>query len=114
MKKFQLRESAAIRDNNPNEGDRKLVQDVIHDMASQAFAQLDTGRQKFNACDRSIRSAALPAFLPAAVGVDIHLQRLQTEGNFDPFLLARLDEAQTYNPLPLQLKMLYAKVIKKL
>ncbi len=114
MKKFQLREGAAVRDNNANENERKLVQDVIHDMASQAYAQLDAGRQKFNACDRSIRAAALPAFYPAGVSVDVYLQRLQKEANFDPFLMARLDAAQEFNPLPLQLRMLSAKFTKSL
>lgn len=114
MKKFQLREGAAVRDNNSNENERKMVQDVIHDMASQAYAQLDAGRQKFNACDRSIRAAALPAFYPAGVSVDVYLQRLQKEANFDPFLMARLEGAQEFNPLPLQLKMLSANFTKSL
>lgn len=114
MKKFQLREGVAVRDNNSNEAERKLVQDVIHDMASQAHAQLDAGRAKFNACDRSLRGKALPAFLPAGVSVPVFLQRLQTEANFDPFLMARLESAEQQNPLSLQLKMLGVQFTKTL
>lgn len=114
MKKFQLREGAAIRDNNPNEAERKLVQDAIHDMASQAFAQLDAGRNKFNSCDRAIRAAAIPVFLPAGVSVNLYLQRLQSDAHFDPFFMARIESSQQYNPLSLQWRMLTAKLMKSL
>lgn len=111
MKKFGLREGLAVKDNNPNADERKLVQDVVHDMASQAFAQLEAGKKKFNESDRSLRSSALPALL-SCIPAEMYLDRLNENGGFDPFLMDRLEQQNI--PLYMQMKLLYAKTMKKL
>ena len=88
------------------------MQDVVHDMASQAFAQLDAGKKVFQSIDdRKLRKKVILPLL-ASVPVELYLNRLQKEGHFDPFLMDRLDGQQT--PLSMQLRLLYAKTFSSL
>jgi phytoene/squalene synthetase len=103
--KFGLSDRTALHPPATPE-DRQLLQDTIHDVASQAFAHLDAGRKEFK--KSSQQSKAVHALLPA-VGVDLYLKRLQKH-DFDP--LAAALSAENVSPLKLQLGLWYSSTFK--
>lgn len=108
MQQFHLKENMAIRGPPTTPEEKKIFEDITHDMASQAHAHIAKGIENYQ---KSSNRNGIYALL-SCVNNKLFLDSLQ-QNNFDIYQTSTIfNEASS--PLPLQLKLLKATVMKSL
>jgi len=109
MQQFQLKENVAIRGPPNTVEEKKHLEDVTHDMASQAYAHINTGMKHFQQSPN--QSQGMYGLLSSA-NSQLYLQSLENH-QFDVYQTATVFN-EISSPLPLQWKLLKATVMKSL
>lgn len=108
MQQFQLKENVAIRGPPTTPEEKKIFEDIAHDMASQAHAHISKGIENYQ---KSSHRQGIYALL-SCVNNKLFLDQLQ-QHQFDLYQTSTIFN-ETSSPLPLQLKLLKATVMKSL
>jgi len=109
LQQFQMKENTAIRGPPTTPEEKKQFEDITHDMASQAYAHINTGKQQLMKSPH--RSQGIYGLL-TCINNELFLDTLQTQ-QFDIYQTCTLFN-ESSSPLSLQLKLLKATVMKSL
>lgn len=102
MQQFSVTERVIFKGVDQTEEERELINNISHDIASQAFAHMKAAREQFAKATRADRRKTIKALL-SATDCNLYMEELE-KYSFDPFLTTM--HFNQKSPLRLQYSLL--------